>query len=72
MQVAFGVFANAKIQCEESVSSSTPQIADDTDYADYADFKIFATRNGSRFAEFHKDLNGSAIVPKWYTKKVDF
>ena len=25
MHVAFGVFANAKIQCEESVSSSTPQ-----------------------------------------------
>ena len=25
MQIAFGVFANAKIQCEESVSSSTPQ-----------------------------------------------
>ena len=25
MPVAFGVFANAKIQCEESVSSSTPQ-----------------------------------------------
>ena len=25
MQVAFGVFANAKIQCEESVSSRTPQ-----------------------------------------------
>ena len=25
MHVAFGVFANAKIQCEESASSSTPQ-----------------------------------------------
>ena len=25
MHFAFGVFANAKIQCEESVSSSTPQ-----------------------------------------------
>ena len=25
MQVAFGVFANAKIQCEESISSRTPQ-----------------------------------------------
>ena len=25
IQVAFGVFANAKIQCEESVSSRTPQ-----------------------------------------------
>jgi len=25
MQIAFGVFANAEIQCEESVSSSTPQ-----------------------------------------------
>ena len=25
MHIAFGVFANAKIQCEESVSSSTPQ-----------------------------------------------
>ena len=24
-QIAYGVFANAKIQCEESVSSSTPQ-----------------------------------------------
>ena len=30
MQFAFGVFANAKIQCEESVSSRTPQIADYT------------------------------------------
>ena len=25
MQIASGVFANAKIQCEESVSSCTPQ-----------------------------------------------
>ena len=25
VQIAFGVFANAKIQCEESVSSSTQQ-----------------------------------------------
>ena len=25
MQGAFGIFANAKIQCEESVSSRTPQ-----------------------------------------------
>ena len=25
MHVASGVFANAKIQCEESVSSNTPQ-----------------------------------------------
>ena len=25
MQIAFGVFANAKIQCEESISSRTPQ-----------------------------------------------
>ena len=49
--------------------ASTPQIADDTDYAD---FNIFAIRNGSRFGEFHRGLNGSTIVSKWHTKKVDF
>ena len=32
MHVAFGVLANAKIQCEESVSSSTPQNCAITNY----------------------------------------
>ncbi len=33
MHFAFGVFANAKIQCEESVSSSTPLNCSIIDYS---------------------------------------
>ena len=35
MHVAFGVFANAKIQCKESVSSRTPQNCATTNLIDF-------------------------------------
>ena len=41
MHIAFGVFANAKIQCEESVSSNTPQNCATTNHVAFEEHTYF-------------------------------